>query len=349
MQNITGPPSFQMRRIIFQNKLIICFIVSLLMMTSCQKDDDVPRSTTPSGNASGDLSGDFPAPIVSKILGRALSTTAPTDGQGLLWNNAANMWEPKTLAGLGLWQANGNNVSIALTGNLGIGTATPTDELHIKKDINSFVGLTIENKDPGAGSRERITFLDENGAVCLIQVEDNDAPGGPVMTMANNRPGGFLQFNTGGNTKVTFANNGNVGIGTATPSQKLSVTGNICATGSIGSCSDIRYKKNIVPMTDALARTLSLHSIYYNWDKRKIGKDAYTPLRQIGFSAQEIEQYFPEIVQTDARGYKAVDYGRLTPILVEAIKEQQHNITAQQQQIDELKKMITLLADRQSN
>jgi trimeric autotransporter adhesin len=41
---------------------------------------------------------------------------------------------------------------------------------------------------------------------------------------------------------------------------------------------------------------------------------------------------------TDANGYKSVDYGRLTPVLVEAIKEQQKQINAQQLQIDELKK-----------
>ena len=67
--------------------------------------------------------------------------------------------------------------------------------------------------------------------------------------------------------------------------------------------------------------------------------------RQLGFSAQEVEKLFPEVVTTDANGYKSVDYGRLTPVLVEAIKEQQKQIDAQQlqvdaqqQQIDELKK-----------
>ena len=33
--------------------------------------------------------------------------------------------------------------------------------------------------------------------------------------------------------------------------------------------------------------------------------------------------YFPEIVVTNANGYKSVDYAKLTPILLEAIKEQQ--------------------------
>jgi len=43
---------------------------------------------------------------------------------------------------------------------------------------------------------------------------------------------------------------------------------------------------------------------------------------------------------SDASGYKSMDYGRLTPVLVEAIKEQQEQINALQQQIDEMKKMI---------
>jgi chaperonin cofactor prefoldin len=50
--------------------------------------------------------------------------------------------------------------------------------------------------------------------------------------------------------------------------------------------------------------------------KRIISQD-----RQIGFLAQEIEKTFPEMVLTDAKGYKSVDYARLTPVLVEAIKE----------------------------
>lgn len=35
----------------------------------------------------------------------------------------------------------------------------------------------------------------------------------------------------------------------------------------------------------------------------------------------EIEQVFPEVVATDAGGYKAVDYGRLAAVLIEAVKE----------------------------
>jgi len=62
--------------------------------------------------------------------------------------------------------------------------------------------------------------------------------------------------------------------------------------------------------------------------------------RQIGFSAQEVEKIFPEVVMTDSKGYKSIDYGKLTPVAVEAIKEQQHEINEMKKQIAELKKMV---------
>jgi hypothetical protein len=62
----------------------------------------------------------------------------------------------------------------------------------------------------------------------------------------------------------------------------------------------------------------------------------FTEERQIGFSAQEIEKLFPEIVQTDAEGYKSVDYSRMTPVLVEAIKEQQKEIVELKKKVEQL-------------
>ena len=48
----------------------------------------------------------------------------------------------------------------------------------------------------------------------------------------------------------------------------------------------------------------------------------------IGFIAQELEIIYPELVKTGSNGYKSVDYSKLTPILVEAIKAQQAQIDA---------------------
>lgn len=139
---------------------------------------------------------------------------------------------------------------------------------------------------------------------------------------------------------MTVLRNGNVGIGTVRPNQKLVVNGNICATGTITTCSDIRYKQNFSPIAHSLSSILSLHGLYYYWKKNEFPQMEFADARQVGFSAQEVEKLFPEIVVTDASGYKSMDYGRLTPVLVEAIKEQQEQINTMQQQIDDLKKLI---------
>jgi hypothetical protein len=121
-----------------------------------------------------------------------------------------------------------------------------------------------------------------------------------------------------------------VGIGTAAPTQKLHVVGNILATGSITSLSDIRFKTSIVPLTNVMSSIQHIDAIYYHWNKNNFPDNDVTDKRQLGFAAQEVEKYFPELVETDSKGYKSVDYGRLTPVLLEAVKELQ-------QQIDELK------------
>ena len=58
--------------------------------------------------------------------------------------------------------------------------------------------------------------------------------------------------------------------------------------------------------------------------------------RQIGFIAQEVEKYFPELIRLDHNGFKLLDYPRMSVILLEAIKEQQVVIETQQAQIESI-------------
>ena len=57
---------------------------------------------------------------------------------------------------------------------------------------------------------------------------------------------------------------------------------------------------------------------------------------QVGLIAQEVEKVLPQVVQTGMDGYKAIDYAKVVPLLVEGIKEQQN-------QIDELRKLVEKL------
>ncbi len=56
--------------------------------------------------------------------------------------------------------------------------------------------------------------------------------------------------------------------------------------------------------------------------------------------AQEVESVLPEIVKTDDDGYKAVSYEKMTPVLVEAIKELKKIVEAQQTRIEHLESAI---------
>jgi len=117
---------------------------------------------------------------------------------------------------------------------------------------------------------------------------------------------------------------GNVGIGTSNPQYKLHVAGKI--QGELVSPSDERLKQNIQPLASSLAKLAQLRGVSFKW------KDEPQD-NQIGLVAQEVEKILPEIVSTDSEGYKSIAYGKLTAVLLEAIKEQQ-------QQIDELNKRL---------
>ena len=54
--------------------------------------------STAVGAAGGDLAGNYPNPTVDGLQGRAVASTAPSDGQALAWNNALSRWEPTTVA-----------------------------------------------------------------------------------------------------------------------------------------------------------------------------------------------------------------------------------------------------------
>ena len=120
---------------------------------------------------------------------------------------------------------------------------------------------------------------------------------------------------------------GNVGIGTTAPSEKLHVVGNICATGTIGACSDGRFKKNVKKVNDALVTVSRLRGVEFDWKRDEYPDRGFSEKRQVGFVAQEIEDVVPGAVSRGSDGYYSVDYGRVTPVLVEAIKELNAKIT----------------------
>ena len=101
--------------------------------------------------------------------------------------------------------------------------------------------------------------------------------------------------------------------------------------------SDARLKMDIRSLTDALTTVQNLRAVTFRWDPAQF-KDRTVPAgRQIGFIAQEAQRVLPEVITTDERGYLAIQYSNVVPVLVEAIKEQQKQIDAKDAAIEKIR------------
>lgn len=187
--------------------------------------------------------------------------------------------------------------------------------------------------------------LDINGALLVEGAQATHAQGAYLEWNKNNGGGSTYLLNQKGlgaggiiigeidnanaiTERITIDNAGNVGIGTTLPLlQKFTVVGNGTFSGTVNAscglliCSDIRYKKDIQPLQNALSKVMQLKGVSYYFRKDEFKEKHFTDDKQVGLIAQEVEKIYPELVQTDAEGYKSIDYSKLTPILVEAIKE----------------------------
>ena len=114
------------------------------------------------------------------------------------------------------------------------------------------------------------------------------------------------------------------GTGTA-EDIRLDVDGDILAI-QVHASSDARFKKNISQVENALDKVLAIEGVTYNFKTEEFTNRNFPTKSQLGFLAQNVEEVIPQVVKTDAYGYKSIDYSKLTALLNEAIKEQQSQI-----------------------
>jgi len=106
--------------------------------------------------------------------------------------------------------------------------------------------------------------------------------------------------------------------GTSTLNGDTAIDGDLTVTGDITAffTSDQRLKDNVTPIEDPLAKILSISGNTYDWNE-KSGKEGH----DVGVIAQEVLEVLPEAVTTRDNGYLAVDYQKIVPLLVQAVKE----------------------------
>jgi hypothetical protein len=187
---------------------------------------------------------------------------------------------------------------------VGIGTLDPSDRLHIE-----------------ANAGEDAMRVQINGAT-RFRVHDN----GGVSIGANSAPpAAGLVIN--GTTHPVADNSYDMGTGTRRWRR-------IYATNGTIQTSDLRWKEQVLDLDHGLEVVKQLRPVRYHW-KNSAGEGPH-----LGLIAQELIREVPEAVSGDpeADSPMGVNYAELVPVLIKALQEQQSQIEALQQEVENLKK-----------
>jgi hypothetical protein len=139
--------------------------------------------------------------------------------------------EPRTLLTASAYSLNsqrliGESNIVPSNGHVGIGTLSPARNVDIRENVNSVVGIMIENRDYGGGSTERIDFADEHGTVAAISLYDDSNIYSSQMRIFNNRPGGSIHLMAGLGS-ISVQESGYCGVGLTYPNERLDVNGGV--------------------------------------------------------------------------------------------------------------------------
>ena len=249
---------------------------------------------------------------------------------------------------------NNGEVAFQTNGRLQIKTGTQTAGLWLSNAANSsntaFIGLSNDNQVGFYGNTGALFGLTMNtttgnvgigmnGAAAQVPLQFSNALGltkislfrGSYGDMGIGSYGGELRLqNDIPNGKVSMGVLETTGVFTELAKAErngafaFSIFGSLWVNGTTYA-SDERFKQNITPIESPLQKLLQINGVEYEMKKGEFTKNNFQSGRQIGLLAQNVEKIIPEAVN-EKDGYKGVDYARLVPLLIEAIKEQEKRI-----------------------
>lgn len=180
---------------------------------------------------------------------------------------------------------------------------------------------TYSIKDTQGDIKDFFVYVENDlfGEVKNLQiVHDNE------FNFANDSIGGYVWINYRSrydavtSAKAVYVGNGQAGTDGA--------FGAIHASGFFKE-SDVRLKSNIVPLNHTLDQICNIPTVEFDMHDK----------HQIGTVAQDLENNFAEIVNTDSDGMKSVDYCMLGVVAIEGIKLLKQEIEDLKKQVEELK------------
>ena len=230
------------------------------------------------------------------------------------------------------------------TGNVGIGTVEPSVKLSVKGSSHIKGTIYVTNADA-------TTTVEDSGKIKFNSLNTRDDFRSPYIQAIHQgnysrKRLSIFQSNATNYTDdfvevFTILPNGNVGIGTASPSAKLYVSGDILATGAMTFYS-MRKLKNVVD-----ERGLSLSELSTIKPTRYTWKDGRDNRLHFGGIADDIQQVLPEVVYKTSDGILTMDYGNaafaVASSLIEPVVDHEKRIAMLEEEYKQLRLKIELL------
>ncbi|MCR9172439.1 MAG: tail fiber domain-containing protein [bacterium] len=278
--------------------------------------------------------------IVSADAGNIV--TAGTDGGAYL-----------TSAGDTDWTVVANDQYSGVSGNVGIGTTTPSEKLEVVGVIRVSESpndeMVINNDDQWNHSSGMQDYGDGGDHFMVASREGSGESAGiygdgdhvTIWSPGDGAPGQP--------TALMYVNDEDAynGATDSDPFNNTALKAYLNTAGNWVAASDKNRKENIVEVTNALDNLMKINGYTYNFKlaPAEIEKGDQTTTTY-GVIAQEVIQYFPEIVDVAADGSHYVSYTELIPVLIEATQEQQQLIKNLQEENAALKARLDRLEER---
>ena len=209
-------------------------------------------------------------------------------------------------------QANG------VQGGIALGTANPASAcVRIQSNFKYTSGRDMQfltSDDNTAAPTEKMVIKGDGGLVCIGDTTERSGDQDSVKSLQVTGAEAVMGIK---NTTVTDASQRGMIIFTINDN---SAQGRItCNNDStlFTTLSDYRLKEVLEPLPNGLDRLNQLNPVKFKWKKQGSTRE--------GFLAHEVAEIYPEAVsgEKDGKDMQSVDYGRITPLLVKAIQEQQ--------------------------
>ena len=260
---------------------------------------------------------------------QSLQYTTGSNNIGIGYNSAVpttsgsnQMSIGNSIYGLNINDGNASNDLI------GIGVSAPTEAL----DVNGNARIRSVYTNNGAAT-DRVVVADTNGNIKTID-----------RSMINNI---YTADGTITGNRIVTLNGGNIRFaktGTAITGSLMEVDGKIKTT-AVNLNSDARLKEKVANINQETSFLNNLRPVSYYWNTKGKEKGGDNSL-QYGFIAQEVEKVAPNLVNTDADGYKSVNYIQVIPVLVKSLQDHALELQKEKEKNNQQEQRIKALEEK---